>query len=50
LKHRKLTQSALKKGVNDLFKKKYADIKKYKEENRERLLKEAAEKKEAERL
>jgi len=36
--------------VKDLFKKKYDEIKKYKEENRERLLAEAAAKKEEERL
>ena len=50
LKHRKNFESATKKGVKDLFKKKYAEIKKYKEENRERLLAEAAAKKEEERL
>ena len=49
-RHRNIAKSALKKGMGDLFKKKYAEIKKYKEENRERLLAEAAAKKEEERL
>ena len=49
-KHRKVTKKVLKTGINDLFKKKFAEIKKYKEENRERLLAEAAAKKEEERL
>jgi len=36
--------------MKDLFKKKYAEVKKYREENRERLLAEAKAKKEEERL
>ena len=49
-KHRREVKGTLKKGINQLFAKKYAEIKKYREENRERLLKEEAEKKEKERL
>jgi len=49
-KHRKAAKGVLKKGINDLFKKKYAEIKKYREDNRERLLAEEKARKEAERL
>ena len=49
-KHRRAAQGALKKGINELFRKKYAEIKKYREENRERLLAEERARKEAERL
>ena len=48
--HKKLAKTKLKKGINDLFKKKYAEIKKYREENRERLLAEETARKEEERL
>lgn len=49
-KHRRLAKGVLKQGINALFKKKYAEIKKYREDNRERLLAEAKAKKEEERL